>query len=229
MLQVTEEWEKMYPEASVGLMLLSGAVNPEYSEALECCKRELEAKIRSRFPSRREIIEFEPIRVYSAYYKGFGKTYHVQHQLESVAVKGKTIPQGAGLVEAMFMAELKNGLLTAGHDYQALTLPLKLTVATGEEEYVLINGKEQTAKSSDMIITDGENVISSIIYGPDQRTRIHSDTKQAVFLVYAPAGIASATLESHLHDIYSFVRFFAPTVKIEAKEIFRSPKMIEIC
>jgi hypothetical protein len=33
-----------------------------------------------------------------------------------VALKGKAIPRQAALVEAMFMAELENLILTAGHD-----------------------------------------------------------------------------------------------------------------
>ena len=56
------------------------------------------------------------IQAYAAYYERFNKTYHVQLQLESVALKGKSIPRVSALVEAMFMAELENLLLTAGHD-----------------------------------------------------------------------------------------------------------------
>ena len=47
-----------------------------------------------------------PIPAYNACYKGFKKTYHVQLQLESVALKGRSIPRVAALMEAMFMAEL---------------------------------------------------------------------------------------------------------------------------
>ncbi len=57
-----------------------------------------------------------PLPAYASYYRAFDKTYHVLGQLKSVAVKGKAIPSVAALVEAMFIAELHNGLLTAGHD-----------------------------------------------------------------------------------------------------------------
>ena len=68
---------------------------------------------------------------YRDYYKRFDKTYHVQLQLESLLFKGKSIPSVAGLVDAMFMAEMKDWLLTAGHDLDSLQLPLRLEATTG--------------------------------------------------------------------------------------------------
>ncbi len=221
MLQVAESWRKAFPGAGVGLMSIGSVVNPEQSDALENCKRQAEAEIRKSFPNRNEVLEHAPIKAYNKYYKKFDKTYHVQHQLESIGFKGKTIPNVAGLVEAMFMAELKNCLLTAGHDWDALQLPLTLNVASGEERYILMNGKEQGVKPGDMIITDGQGVISSIVYGPDWRTRIVPGTHKAVFVIYAPAGISHEEVSTHLADIYYFVRQVAPEAKIELKEIYR--------
>ena len=220
-LYVAEAWKKAYPMANVGLMVLRNVINPERNDALENCKQRVETEIRTRFPNRGAVMDYAPIKAYSEYYKRFGKTYHVQHQLESVGFKGKTMPRVAGLVEAMFMAELKNGILTAGHDYNALKFPLTLTVAVGNEQYVLMNGKEQSAKSGDMMIADGEGIISSIIYGPDLRTRIVSGTDKAVFVVYAPAGIPTEDVSNHLTDIYSFVQLVAPETKIELQEIYQ--------
>ena len=134
----------------------------------------------------------------------------MRQQLESVIFKGKSIPSVTPLVEAMFMAELKNGLLTAGHDLGQVQGTLTLDAANGEETYVLINGKEQTLKVQDMFLRDDVSVLSSIIYGPDQRTRIAPETKHAVFTVYAPTGIARKAVEQHLEDIYSYVRLAAP-------------------
>jgi hypothetical protein len=50
----------------------------------------------------------EPIKTYHDYYKRFKKTYHILLQLESIVFKNKSIPKVSSLVEAMFMAELKN-------------------------------------------------------------------------------------------------------------------------
>jgi hypothetical protein len=92
-------------------------INPEQCEVLENSKRKLESELRTRFSSKEKLLCHKPIMDYSNYYKRYTKTYHVLQQLESIIFKNKSIPCVAGLVEAMFMAELKNGLLTAGHDW----------------------------------------------------------------------------------------------------------------
>jgi hypothetical protein len=94
----------------------------------------------------------------------------------------------AALLEAMFMAELDDLLLTADHDLDALRLPLTLDVAQGTETYTLLRGDEQTLKAGDMFIRDAEGVIFSVLYGPDRRTPITPETKNVVFTVYAHAG-----------------------------------------
>ena len=220
MLLVSEEWKQTFPGAGVGMMTVSGVVNPDCCTALEQRKRTVEDEIRTRFPNRQAVAEFAPVQAYNGYYKKFGQTYHVQHQLESVGFKGKSLPAVAALVEAMFMAELKNGLLTAGHDWQNLRQPLTLQVATGEEAYVLINGKTQKTKMGDMLIADADGVLSSIVHGPDYRTRITADTSRALFVVYAPVGISRTAVEKHFDDIIAFVRLVAPAAKLELRDFF---------
>lgn len=221
MLQVSEAWQQLYPGAGVGVMLLDQVNNPAFSEALEAAKRLVEAELRAKITDRQMLVDNAILKAYADYYKKFAKTYHVQPQLESVIFKGKSIPSVAGLVEAMFMAELKNGLLTAGHDYQALQLPLTLDVAGSDEQYVLMNGKEQAVKSGDMRINDASGIISSIIHGPDQRTRIATDTQAVLYVVYAPPGIAHKLIVQHLSDIHGYVRLFASEVQMLEQLVLR--------
>jgi DNA/RNA-binding domain of Phe-tRNA-synthetase-like protein len=202
-------------------MVLDQVSNPAFSEALETEKRLVEAELRAKFADRQELVDSPILKAYADYYKKFAKTYHVQQQLESVVFKGKSIPAVAGLVEAMFMAELKNGLLTAGHDYQMLQLPLTLDAASQDEQYVLMNGKEQAVKPGDMRISDASGVISSIIHGPDQRTRIAANTQKVVYVVYAPPGIAHKLVLQHLSDIHRYVKLFAPGVQMIEQQVYR--------
>ena len=219
-LYVTELWKKTYPGASVGVMVLSNVCNMEQCEELENCKRELETKLRAKFLNEGDLSSYNPIKVYTEYYKRYSKTYHVLQQLKSLVFKGKSIPCGAGLVEAMYMAELGNCLLTAGHDYETLKFPLKIDVAIGNEKYILINEKEQVVKPGDMIIADTEGIISSIIHGPDSRSRIVPGTQKVVFIVYAPSGISKKLVVDHLSDIYAYVKVVSPEVQIERQEVY---------
>lgn len=219
---VSEAWKAAHPGASVGVLAIRGVINPKHHPSLDNHREELEQQLRLRYSGydRAALKALPVISAYNAYYKRFKKTYHVQLQLESVIMAGKSIPRVATLVEAMFMAELKNHLLTAGHDLEALELPVGIDVAQGTEQYVRINGEEQQLKSGDMMISDATGVISSVLYGPDRRTRITPETKQVLFTVYVPPGIEEQLVSEHLQDILANVLMVAPAAEVEALEVY---------
>jgi DNA/RNA-binding domain of Phe-tRNA-synthetase-like protein len=137
-----------------------------------------------------------------------------------VAVQGKPLPSVAALVEAQFMAEVKNGLLTAGHDLDHTRGALTLDVARGDELYVTFNGHEQQLKPSDMILKDEQGVICSVIYGLDRRTVIEPETRRALFIVYAPEGIGAQAVREHLQDIRDNVLLVAPGALVEELHVY---------
>lgn len=222
MLKVTSAWKSSFPEAYVGVLAMRNASNPAHHAELEKRKVELEEQLRLQFAGqdRAGIASHPVLQVYGEYYKRFKKTYHVQLQLESIVLKGKSIPSVASLVECMFMAEVKNMLLTAGHDLDTLKLPLTLDVTTGTESYVLLRGETQTVKAGDMMISDGLGIISNIIYGPDQRTQITPETRNVVFTVYAPSGINEQAVLNHLEDMRDYVMVVAPQAKVELLMVY---------
>lgn len=222
MLTVSEAWKDTYPGAAVGILTMRNVSNEESHPGLDERKAELEQQLRSRFAGfgRADLKALPTLQAYSAYYKRFKKTYHVQHQLETIVFKGKSIPRVATLVEAMFMAELKNLLLTAGHDLGVVRPPVELDVSDGIESFVKLNGQEQTLKPGDMRISDAEGVISSVIYGPDYRTRITAKTQQVLFTVYAPPGIGEQAIKQHLQDIHDNVALVSPQAEVMALEVY---------
>jgi DNA/RNA-binding domain of Phe-tRNA-synthetase-like protein len=224
LFQLTSSWKSTFPNAHVGVLVMRDAINLPHHPELEKRKTDLEEQLRAQFSGQdRAGLSSHPIlQAYSAYYKRFKKSYHVQLQLESIAWKGKSIPSVSALVEAMFMAEMKNMLLTAGHDRDALHLPLLLDVSNGTERYTLLRGEEQLLKPEDMFIRDQRGVISSIIYGPDQRTQITANTQNVVYTVYAPDGIQAEIVQKHLLGIQEYVLTFAPQAHVEMLEIFSS-------
>lgn len=223
LFEVTSAWKASYPEAHAGLLVMRSASNPAHDPALESRKDALEEQLRSQFSGQdRAMIASHPVlQAYAEYYRRFKKTYHIQLQLESIVLKGKSIPGVAALVESMFMAEMQDLLLTAGHDLDVLQLPLTLDIATGTEQYTLLRGDNQILKTQDMMISDREGVISSIIYGPDQRTQITPATQNVVFTVYAPPGIDKQTVVEHLQHIKDNVLIFAPQAEVKHLEVFQ--------
>jgi DNA/RNA-binding domain of Phe-tRNA-synthetase-like protein len=221
-LTISKKIKTIYPEALLGVLAMKNVSNPQQHEGLDQYKLKIESSLREKFAGlvRADLKKMEPINAYRNYYKKFKKSYHVLFQLESIVLKNKSIPKVASLVEAMFMAELKNHLLTAGHDLDALHLPIQLDVADGTEKYIMLNRQEKELLRDDMFISDSGGIMSSIIYGPDLRTRINPNTKNVLFTVYAPPGVEKSEVFQHLQDIRDYVHIITPDSKVELIKVF---------
>lgn len=212
MIDYSESWTNSIRGACVGLLAIMNAPNQKDHPALQSTRNELENDLRSIYKGmdRKSLRENPIFAAYDAFYRPFKKTYHVQLQLESVAFKGKPIFSPSALVACMFMAELKTGLLTAAHDLTSLALPLVADVASGNEVYQRMDGEEKILKEGDLYIKDQKGILSSVIYGPDQRTQIRPDTSQSVYTTYGPPGISKAQVYDQLEILESYIRIFAP-------------------
>ena len=221
-LHLADAWRKTYPGASVGILALDGVVNPPERPALTEHVHRLEEDLRRRWAgaTRADLNQLPEFEAYRGYYRRFGKTYHVQLQFESVVLKGRPLRSTGSLVLAMFAAELRNRLLTAGHDLARIEGGLSIDVAQGGERYVGLGGRDLALQPGDMYIRDEAGIISSVLYGPDERTQITPHTRQALFCVYAPAGIPPEAVESHLADIAGNVRLIAPQASIVQQQVY---------
>ena len=221
MLSLSDKWRATYPDAGVGILLMNGVDNPATSDSLDSRTDEIELALRMRYAGadRATIKAIPSIQSYNDYYKRFKKTYHVQLQLESVILKGRPMPGMRALVKAMVSAELKNQLLTAGHDVGLLDGSLSADVASGEELYTRFGGSEQQLKLGDMFIADETGIISSVIYGPDARTSIREITSRVLFTVYVVPGISMEAVEEHLVDIRDGVMTVSPGAEVELMQL----------
>ncbi len=221
MLIISDEVRKIYPEALLGLLVIKRLSKTVQYQKLDNYRIKLEEELKKRFSGleRGNLKNIEPIKYYVNYYKRFKKTYHVLLQLESIIFHDKAIPEVSSLVEVMFMAEMKNLLLTAVHDLDTIHLPIKLDVARGDEKYIKLNGEEKIMLPRDMMVSDLEGITSSIIYGPDRRTRITSDTQNVLLVVYAPPGIEESHVLQHLQDIQKYVQLISPESTIDLIQV----------
>src|ERR1044071_5725953 len=95
MVEVTSAWKSAYPGAHAGVLALRDVSNPAHHPELEKQKAALEEQVRTQFAGQdRATIASHPVlRAYDEYYRHFKKTYHIQLQLESIVLKGKSIPR----------------------------------------------------------------------------------------------------------------------------------------
>jgi len=206
-------WRQAYPGAHVGALLLDDVCNSPPAPALVAALASIERDLRSTFAAadRATLLAQPTLAAYQRHYRAFGQTYHVLRQVESVALKGRPLASpGGGLVSAMFGAELESGLLTAGHDADALAGDLLIDCAHEGDRFVGIGGTERTARPGDMLMRDGHGIISAVLDGPDERTRLGPSTRRALFVTYAPQGIKAAAVRTHLERLAELVRLTAP-------------------
>ncbi len=208
-------------KCSVGILVMDNVQNLSSEDRLRVVRQELEDTIRTKYAgvTRNELKSIHPMDTYVAYYKKFGYTYHVLLQLESV-INGKSIPSGAPLVEAMFMAELKNMVLTAAHDLEKIDLPMSLRISTGEESFTTLSGRSVITVPDDMMIVDQKDVLSSILRGPDSRTAITAQTTGVVYTAYAPFGVEESLVYEHLSDMEAYVRSTSKSPTTRLKQVF---------
>jgi DNA/RNA-binding domain of Phe-tRNA-synthetase-like protein len=119
----------------------------------------------------------------------------------------------------MFLAELDRGILTAGHDRDAVVLPLRAGVGSGSETYRGPSGAETAVKAGDLYVADVGGVLSAIVAGPSDRARIGPATTAALYVAYAPPGVSAATLEAHLAAIADIVRAVSPEARVVGRGI----------
>jgi len=212
LIQIAPAWHTHYAGATFGALALRGVTNPKRHPALSAAATALETELRQAFGGldQATLRATPPIPAYAAYYKRFGQRYHVARQLESVVHQDKPLPGVAALVEAMFMAELRNLVLTAGHDLDAIAAPVQLAIGSGSEQYQTLAGREATVKAGDMFTADKRGVLSAIITGPAGYAPIAPETTNVLFIAYAPPGVPADVMDRHLESLEANVRLIAP-------------------
>lgn len=223
-IHVHERWPQTHPGAHLGVLLVDQVDNTRRSVPLDAHKETLVARLRTQYGdwSRADLLTLPTLQIYRQYYKQFKKTYHVQLQLESILHRGKGLPSVNPLVDAAFAAELETLILTASHDAARLAPPVIIDSVGEGESFVAMNGQEQPLKAGDMAMRDADGVICTIIYGQDQHSPITPETRRALFVAYAPAGIAETAVTHHLHTIQRNIQLFAPTAVTELCHVYHA-------
>lgn len=217
----TYGWRSAHPGAVIGLLELAGVENTRSSPELDARKRQTEALLRERCKgfSRPDFLALPVMAAYEQYYKRFNKTYHVQLQVESIVLKGKSLPNVSPLVDANFAAEVETLVLTAGHDVAKLQGPISMDVSRDGDRITQMNGSSRDIRAGDMVMRDANGLCCSILYGQDNRSPISPATSHVLYVAYAPAGVPAETVEAQLAKIEGNVRLFSPKAMVEQRRL----------
>jgi DNA/RNA-binding domain of Phe-tRNA-synthetase-like protein len=216
-ISATDAWRAAHPGAMIGLLELSGVDNSRPSPKLDERKRETETRLRERYRdfARADFLSLPVMAAYQKYYKRFTKTYHVLLQVESIVLKGKSLPEVSPLVDANFTVEVDTLVLTAGHDVAKLIGPVVMDVSRAGDQITRMNGIPKDMDAGDMIMRDATGVVCSVIYGQDNVSPISTTTTRVLYVAYTPAGVPPETVEAQLQKIEENIRLFSPAVIVE--------------
>lgn len=215
MITVEQAVHDHYPTVHFGVLCIEG-FQPRSGAAFGAIKAAEIERVRAQYPDyeRKAFVQTEPVSQYAGYYKRFKKTYHVLQQFETIVVKGSPLPDADPLVQVLYLTEIKHRLLIAGHDLDRVALPLTIFLSQGGERYTGASGREIELKADDICMRDGDDVILSIIYGQDFRTRMTPETRNALYLIDGVDGIMPELVEPALEDMQAYLRAFDPAVRV---------------
>lgn len=222
MITISPSVKNIFPQTRFGSMIIRG-ICPLADRSImdDLISNEIEQLKENHLGyERKAALSAEPLCHYAAYYKRFKKSYHVLGQLESILLKGKSIPLVGIPVEAMFLAEVKSQMLTAGHDLDMIQGSLIIDIAAEPLAYKSISGKEQRLAPRDLYLSDEAGVLSSMIGGPDYRTQITVATRDCLYFVYGTEGITSQRIKAHLETIASYLSKTMSSVQIGSIDIY---------
>jgi DNA/RNA-binding domain of Phe-tRNA-synthetase-like protein len=215
MITIEQAVHDRYPTAHFGVLCVEG-FHPSPGADFGSLKAAEIARVRAQCPAydRKTFLQTEPVSCYAGYYKRFKKTYHVLQQFETIVVKGNPLPAADPLVQVLYLTEIKHRLLIAGHDLDRIALPLTIFLSQGGERYTGASGREIELKANDICMRDGDEVILSIIYGQDFRTRMTPETHNALYLIDGVDGITPELIKPALEDMQIYLRTFDPAVRV---------------
>ena len=220
-ISVTDQWRTTHRGAVIGLLELSGVENTQPSFQLDDRKRETQGGLKARYGglTRQDFLLLPAMAAYDRYYKRFKKTYHVQLQVESIVLKGKSLPSISPLVDSNFMAEVETFVLTAGHDVAKLREPILIDVSREGDSITQMNGVPKVILAGDMAMRDANGVSCSIIYGQDNWSLISAATASVLYVSYAPSDVPAETVDAQLQKIEANVRLFSPTATTQQRRL----------
>ena len=210
MLKIDPAVAQRYPGARMGVLAMRNVDARTPMDASSVSQAVEAIRARLRHLDRAQLKALHPVQAYTDYYKTFGYSYHVLGQLESVLSGKRTVSAASGLLSAMFLTELESMVLTAGHDLDALETPLRLCLSTGNERFQSISGKDVTTVQNDLMVMSGNQVISSILRGPDLHSKITASTTGVLFTLYAPPGVEKDAVYSALHALEARIQLLSP-------------------
>jgi DNA/RNA-binding domain of Phe-tRNA-synthetase-like protein len=184
---------KRYKGVAFGLALISGCQNSVNPPEFDQYKRKLLRKMRKR----ESLVQItERINIYDQFFESFGYECPLPEHLRRTINSG--FPKYNLMLDAHFMAEMCAGILVAVADFDRFDGALSLDLAEECEPCLGLGERYIRTKKDEIILRDEREIVCILCQGPDEKTRVKRDTRNALFYAYAVPGIEAQYLKEGL-------------------------------
>lgn len=83
------------------------------------------------------------------------------------------------------------------------------------------NGEKKILKKNDLYIKDNKTIISAILYGMDNTTKVTDKTTFALYKVYVPFKTSQEKVEQHLTDMAGLIKLNDENIHIDYVKVFK--------
>ena len=205
-MRINDRVVARHPATIMGLLEAQGLTGADTAGWGSLKTQETETfRHRLRDYNRKAASLTHPVSCYTRYYRRYGKSYPVQLQMESVVLKARDIKAACLAVETMFLAEVRHGLLVAGHDTSTLRGDFVLDAAAGGETFTTVSGQSRTLKADDLYLADGDVILSSVLEGQAQASSLTADSTDVLYCVYGVEGVTRTDMEAFFDDLRRYI------------------------
>jgi len=201
---ITPRLLEKYPDAKFIAILAENFSNEKSNPQLEKEKVKIMQYIRKHVQDAADV---KRIAEHRAFHTNFGKSYPIEFQIKSL-IEGKDIPTLSTLTDVLFMTEMKHYCIISGHSLPTLYENLIFDLSDGET-YVKINGKSQKLKTDDIVLKQEGQVITSLLYGPDDSTKITNATNNCLYLFWFASYIDAREIKQIVNDFKNYLKLIS--------------------
>ncbi len=206
---VNDEIFEMFPELSIGVVIVTDLNNTNNQEFIEYMLRESEQHVMKKFEGV-ALSEIEPIGTWRRAYKSFGAKKSKRSSIESLlkrSTKGNELPFINPLVDLYNAVSLRYQIPCGGEDLGALQGDLRLMRAIGNEYFVSLGANENDPPvSGEIIYHDAvDTVCRCWNWREADRTKLTENTQSAILVFEILKKEQEQDLYSAMNDLSKVV------------------------
>jgi|CXWL01.1.fsa_nt_gi DNA/RNA-binding domain of Phe-tRNA-synthetase-like protein len=202
----TPDFEKKFPELSFGAAIIEDCKYSEkHSAEFKSYKRQILERLRNDY-----LGIYHSISCFDKFFQLWGFSCPLPNHLKKTIDQG--FPNRNIFIDTHIVAEMTNGILMGIQDYRKFVGEIQIDVAKEGEKFAGIS-TTIFCKEGEIILRDSEDIVASLLQGPDKRTLVGQETTDVVIYAFMVPGIEKMLLEQSLKQSVEILDKYASAQK----------------